>query len=183
MKIALLCSTTTTLAKLNRYSREIHEIDLQFNHVISCDIKRRFDIHATRGIPRVASRVADRSRCRMISPDRTADQSHEYLSCNDFFGQGSGYYKFLSLDVQHLHPSYAYRISNYCSEHKMAQVSKLFKAFVGANHTEQIIWKTRTGTSSYTAPKDFITKKEKISVSINILPYTTSFFCLISIPR
>ena len=25
----------------------------------------------------------------MISPDRTADQSHEYLSCNDFFGQGS----------------------------------------------------------------------------------------------
>ena len=35
------------------------------------------------------SRVADRSRCRMISHDRTADQSHEYLSCNDFFGQGS----------------------------------------------------------------------------------------------
>ena len=25
----------------------------------------------------------------MISHDRTADQSHEYLSCNDFFGQGS----------------------------------------------------------------------------------------------
>ena len=33
--------------------------------------------------------VADRSRCRMISHDRTADQSHEYLGCNDFFGQGS----------------------------------------------------------------------------------------------
>ena len=25
----------------------------------------------------------------MISHDRTADQSHEYLGCNDFFGQGS----------------------------------------------------------------------------------------------
>ena len=35
------------------------------------------------------ARVADRSRCRMISHDRTADQSHEYLGCNDFFGQGS----------------------------------------------------------------------------------------------
>ena len=40
---------------------------------------------------RVASSrcIADRSRCRMISDDCTADQSHEYLSCNDFFGQGS----------------------------------------------------------------------------------------------
>ena len=27
----------------------------------------------------------------MISHDRTADQSHEYLGCNDFFGQGSIY--------------------------------------------------------------------------------------------
>ena len=40
----------------NRYSREIHEVDLQFDHVISCDIERRFDIDATRGI--CASRVA-----------------------------------------------------------------------------------------------------------------------------
>ena len=38
---------------------------------------------------RVASRVADRSGCRMNSHDRSADQSHDYLSCNDFFGQGS----------------------------------------------------------------------------------------------
>ena len=28
----------------NRYSREIHEVDLQFDHVISCDIELRFDI-------------------------------------------------------------------------------------------------------------------------------------------
>ena len=49
-------SHTTTLAKKNRYSREIHEVDLQFDHVISCDIERRFDIDATRGIS--ASRVA-----------------------------------------------------------------------------------------------------------------------------
>ena len=27
----------------------------------------------------------------MISHDRTADQSHEYLGCNDFFGQGSSF--------------------------------------------------------------------------------------------
>ena len=26
-----------------------------------------------------------------ISHDHTADQSHEYLGCNDFFGQGSSY--------------------------------------------------------------------------------------------
>ena len=33
--------------------------------------------------------TADRSRCCEISHHRTADQSHEYLGCNDFFGQGS----------------------------------------------------------------------------------------------
>ena len=27
----------------------------------------------------------------MISDDRTADQSPEYLCCNDFFGQGSSF--------------------------------------------------------------------------------------------
>ena len=57
--------------------------------MISCDIELRFDIDATRGICASRARVADRSRCRMISHDRTADQSHEYLGCNDFFGQGS----------------------------------------------------------------------------------------------
>ena len=34
------------------------------------------------------ARVADRSWCRLISHDRTADQSHEYLGCNDFFWPG-----------------------------------------------------------------------------------------------
>ena len=29
------------------YSREIHEVDLQFDHVISCDIELQFDIDAT----------------------------------------------------------------------------------------------------------------------------------------
>ena len=75
----------------NRYSREIHEVDLQFNHVMSCDIDLRFNIDATHGICAPRARVADRSRCRMISYDRTAHQSHEYLSCNGFFGQGSSY--------------------------------------------------------------------------------------------
>ena len=57
--------------------------------VRSCDIEVRFDIDATRGTARRELALADRSRCRMISHDRTADQSHEYLGCNDFFGQGS----------------------------------------------------------------------------------------------
>ena len=34
------------------------------------------------------ARVADRSRCHMISHDSTADQSHEFLGCNDFFWPG-----------------------------------------------------------------------------------------------
>ena len=55
----------------------------QSDRVISCDIDLRFDIDATRG----ASRVADRSRCHLISHDRTADQSHEYLGCNDFLAR------------------------------------------------------------------------------------------------
>ena len=51
----------------------------------------RFDIDVTHGICALRARVADRSRCRMISQDRTVDQPHEYLSCNNFFGQGSIY--------------------------------------------------------------------------------------------
>ena len=56
--------------------------------MISYDIELRFDIDATRGICAWRARVTDWSRCRMISHDRTADQSHEYLGYNDFFGQG-----------------------------------------------------------------------------------------------
>ena len=47
----------------NCYIREIHEVDLEFNHVISCDIELRFDIDATRGICASRACVADRSRC------------------------------------------------------------------------------------------------------------------------
>ena len=36
----------------------------------------------------------------MISDDRTADQSHEYLGCNDFFGQGSSIYAMNALGDQ-----------------------------------------------------------------------------------
>ena len=46
-------------------------------------------IDVTRGICAPRARLANRSQCCMISHDCTADQSHEYLSCNDFFGQGS----------------------------------------------------------------------------------------------
>ena len=65
------------------------EVNLQFDHVISCDIELRFDVDATRGICASRTHVADRSQCYKISHDRTADQSHEYLGCNDYFGQGS----------------------------------------------------------------------------------------------
>ena len=82
-------SLNTTLAKKNRYSQELHEVDLKFDHVIPCDIELRFDIDKTLGVCASWPRVADRSRCRMRSHDRTADQSHEYLSRNDFFGQDS----------------------------------------------------------------------------------------------
>ena len=43
----------------NRYNREIHEVDLQFDHVISCDIELRFNIDATHGICASRARVAD----------------------------------------------------------------------------------------------------------------------------
>ena len=72
----------------NRFSREIHEVDLQFDHVVSCDTELRLDIDATRGICASRARVVDRSRCCMISHDRTADQSHEYFVCDDFFWPG-----------------------------------------------------------------------------------------------
>ena len=72
----------------NRCSRKIHAVDLLFDHVISCEIELLFDIDATRGTCASRARDADQSRCRMISHDCTADQSHEYLSCNDFFWPG-----------------------------------------------------------------------------------------------
>ena len=79
----------TTLAKKNRYSRDIHEIDLQCDHLISCDID--FDLQrelATRR-GRESRRCRAEARYRTISHDRTVDQTHEFLGCNDFLGQGS----------------------------------------------------------------------------------------------
>ena len=73
----------------NRYSRDIHEIDPQCDHVISRDID--FDLQrelATRSY-RESCRGRTEARYRTISHDRTVDQPHEFLGCNDFFGQGS----------------------------------------------------------------------------------------------
>ena len=73
----------------NRYSREIHEVDRQSDHVISRDID--FDLQrefATRSY-RESRRCRTEARYRTISHDRTVDQPHEFLGCNDFFGQGS----------------------------------------------------------------------------------------------
>ena len=61
----------------NRYSREIH--DSGWSTVQSCDIVRyRAATRHRRDAGHCSSRahVADCSRCRMISHDRTADQSH-----------------------------------------------------------------------------------------------------------
>ena len=84
----LMCGLCYYPGQKNRYSREIHEADLQFDHVISCDIELWFDIDATRVLCASRAHVADRSRCGIISDDRTADQSHEHLGCNDFFWLG-----------------------------------------------------------------------------------------------
>ena len=73
----------------NRYSRDIHEIDLQYDHAISRDID--FDLRrelATRSY-RESRRCRTEARYRTISHDRPVDQPHEFLGCNDFFGQGS----------------------------------------------------------------------------------------------
>ena len=73
----------------NRYSRDIHEIDLQCDHVISRDID--FDLQcelATRSY-RESRRCRTEARYRTMSHDRTVDQPHEFFGCNDFFGQGS----------------------------------------------------------------------------------------------
>ena len=68
-KLAYLKRTCTTLAKKNRYSREIHEVDLQFGHVTSSKFDLRFDIDVTgtRGI-RVES---SDHRSESILHDRT----------------------------------------------------------------------------------------------------------------
>ena len=52
-------NTKNTKYQKNRYNREIHEVDLQFDHVISCDIELRFNIDATCGICASRARVAD----------------------------------------------------------------------------------------------------------------------------
>ena len=73
----------------NRYSRDIHEIDPQCDHVISCDIdfnlQRKLATRRYRG----SRRCRTEARYRRISHDWTVDQPHEFLSCNDFFGPGS----------------------------------------------------------------------------------------------
>ena len=73
----------------NRYSRDIHEIDPHCNHVISCEID--FNLQRELATRRAAGRVdvevkLDIARFHMI---RLSDQPHEFLGCNDFFGQGS----------------------------------------------------------------------------------------------
>ena len=68
----------------NRYSRDIHEIDPQCDHMISRDID--FDLQrvlATRSY-REPRRCRTEARYCTISHDRTFDQPHEFLGCKDF---------------------------------------------------------------------------------------------------
>ena len=74
----------------NHYSQDIHEIDLQCDHAISCaidfDLQRELATRRYRG----SRRSRTEARYRTISHNRTVDQPHEFLGCNDFFfGQGS----------------------------------------------------------------------------------------------
>ena len=80
-------TTSTTLAKKNRYSRDIHEVDPQCDHVISRDID--FDLQRELATRSYRESCRTEARYRTISHDRTVDQPHEFLGCNDFFGQGS----------------------------------------------------------------------------------------------
>ena len=75
----------------SRYSREILEADLQFDHVISCDIELRFDIDATRDL--CASRAllqieVDVAWYRMIA---LWINLMNKSAVTIFFGQGSTY--------------------------------------------------------------------------------------------
>ena len=75
--------------KKNRYSRDIHEIDPQCDHVISfnIDLDLQRELATRRG--HGSRRRRTEARYRTILHDRTVDQPHEVLGCNDFFGQGS----------------------------------------------------------------------------------------------
>ena len=67
----------------------IHEIDPQCDHVISHDID--FDLQpelVTRSYHE-SRRCRTEARYRTILHDRPVNQPHEFLGCNDFFGQGS----------------------------------------------------------------------------------------------
>ena len=72
----------------NRYSRDIHEIDPQCDHVISRDID--FDLQrelATTRSYRESRRCRTEARYRTISHDRTVDQPHEFLAVTIFLAR------------------------------------------------------------------------------------------------
>ena len=78
--------TCTTLAKIVFTAKKFMRPGTLFNHGIPCNIN--FDAtraHDTR-IPQVAS-MTNQSRYCTISHDWIA-APHEFLGCNDFFGQG-----------------------------------------------------------------------------------------------
>ena len=77
-----ICSTT--LAKKYRYSQDIHEIDLQCDHVISCNIDFNLQRELTTCRYRGSCRCRTKARYHTISHDRTVDQPREFLGCNDF---------------------------------------------------------------------------------------------------
>ena len=71
----------------NRYSRDIHEIVQQCDHEISCDIE--FDLQRKLATCRYreSRRCRTVARYRTLSHDRTVDQPHEFLGCNDFLAR------------------------------------------------------------------------------------------------
>ena len=71
----------------NRYSRDIHEIDRQYDHEISCDIDLDLQLELATRRYRESRPCQTEARYRTISHDQTVDQPHEFLSCNDFLAR------------------------------------------------------------------------------------------------
>ena len=125
----------------NRYSRDIHEIDPACNHE---KIMRHQLWSATRvrdAQPRESRRCRTEARYRTMSHDQTAHQPHEFLGCNDFFGQGS-----IIRSQCSARPAF----SDLSQTHSFCKVSTIptFATFVLLNKTIFAVWETLTAWDS-----------------------------------
>ena len=78
---------TTLAKKKNRYSRDFHEVELQFDHVIPHDIDFHWKSTQPAGSERGELALQIEVDIALISHDRSVFLPHEYLGCNDFFAR------------------------------------------------------------------------------------------------